>query len=85
LNGAISALVETKKNLDANVVAKQKAFGHTKKEIKEVRNKKKKLDIPILVDLENIFKKKNISAAVYHGGKLNGVDLGTLKYCSQYF
>jgi hypothetical protein len=74
LNGTISALVEAKKHLDENAVAKRKALGQAKKKFKEVRNKKKKIDTLILVDLENIFKKKNISAAAYHGGKLNGVD-----------
>jgi hypothetical protein len=39
-----------------------------------VRKKKKKLDTPILAHLENILRKRNICAAAYHGGKLNGVD-----------
>jgi len=38
------------------------------------RSDKKKIDTPILVDLENILRNKSISAAAYHGGKLNGVD-----------
>ena len=36
--------------------------------------KKKKLETPVLAEIENILKKRNISAAAYHGGKLNGVD-----------
>ena len=32
------------------------------------------METPVLIDLENILKEKNISAAAYHGGKLNGVD-----------
>jgi hypothetical protein len=31
------------------------------------------METPVLMDLENILKEKNISAAAYHGGKLNGV------------
>jgi hypothetical protein len=30
--------------------------------------------MPILAHLENILQKRNICAAAYHGGKLNGVD-----------
>jgi hypothetical protein len=41
LNVTISALVEAKKHLDANAVAKRKAFGQAKTEFKEVRNKKR--------------------------------------------
>jgi len=35
---------------------------------------KNKINTPISVDLENILQNQNISAAAYHGGKLNGVD-----------
>jgi hypothetical protein len=30
--------------------------------------------MPILAHLENILRKRNICAALYHGSKLNGVD-----------
>lgn len=50
------------------------SFGVPKKELKEVQKKKNKIDTPILVDLVNMLKKTNISAAAYHGGKLNGID-----------
>ncbi len=39
-----------------------------------MQKKKNKIDTPILVDLVNMLKKTNISAAAYHGGKLNGID-----------
>jgi len=32
------------------------------------------IDIPIFSHVENILKDHNISAAAYHGGKLNGID-----------
>ena len=45
-----------------------------KKHHQSVRGKKKKTDMPIFSHIENILKEFNISAAAYHGGKLNGVD-----------
>jgi hypothetical protein len=34
----------------------------------------KKNDLPVTTEIENILLQYNISAAAYHGGKLNGVD-----------
>jgi len=34
----------------------------------------KKIDLPVSAEIENILLQYNISAAAYHGGKLNGVD-----------
>jgi hypothetical protein len=34
----------------------------------------KKIDLPVTTEIENILLQYNISAAAYHGGKLNGVD-----------
>jgi len=45
-----------------------------RKNLKSVRAKKSKIDFPIFSKVENILKEYNISAALYHGGKLNMVD-----------
>jgi hypothetical protein len=50
------------------------ALQTAKKQHQSVRAKKKKMDMPIYSHVENILKDYNISAAAYHGGKLNGVD-----------
>jgi hypothetical protein len=49
-----------------------------KKELKKIQSDKKKIDLPVSAEIENIFLKYNISAAAYHGGKLNGV------HCREY-
>jgi hypothetical protein len=41
---------------------------------KRFKAKKKKIETPILAELENILLQHNISAAAYHGGKPNGVN-----------
>jgi hypothetical protein len=49
-----ASLLCVKKELELDVRAKRKTFGLAKKHLKEVRQKKNKIDTPILVDLENI-------------------------------
>jgi len=70
----IQTLLQEKKNLENNVKAMRAALQRAKKEHQSVRAKKKKMDMPIYSHVENILKEYNISAAAYHGGKLNGVD-----------
>ncbi len=36
--------------------------------------KKKKIEMPILTEMENMLMEHNIFTGAYHGGKLNGVD-----------
>lgn len=45
-----------------------------KKVLKIIQSDKKKIDLPISAEIENILLQYNVSAAAYHGGKLNGVD-----------
>jgi hypothetical protein len=42
--------------------------------LKNLQAQKKKIDLPVLAEIEKILLQYNISAAAYHGGKLNGVD-----------
>jgi hypothetical protein len=74
LDGSIQALVQQRKNLEADIGVKRKAFTAAKAKFKEVRAKKQKIETPILAEIENILLQHNITAAAYHGGKLNGVD-----------
>jgi hypothetical protein len=74
LGDQISLLVRQRKEVDAEVGTIKKKVTDAKADLKEVRKKKKKLDNPILAELENVLNKRNICAAAYHGGKLNGVD-----------
>ena len=74
LDGSIKALAEQRKTLESDVGVKRKALRAAKVTFKEIRAKKKKIETPVLAELENILLQHNISAAAYHGGKLNGVD-----------
>jgi len=74
LDGTIQALVHQRKALEADVVTKRKNLTAARAQFKEIRAKKKKMDTPILAEIENILLEHNICAAAYHGGKLNGVD-----------
>jgi len=59
-------------NLVANCLERRK------KELKKIQSDKKKIDLPVSAEIENTLLKYNISAAAYHGGKLNGV------HCREY-
>ncbi len=74
LDAGIQALVQQRKDFESDVTAKRKALAAAKVKFKEVRAKKKKLETPLLSEIQNTLLEHNISAAAYHGGKLNGVD-----------
>jgi hypothetical protein len=70
----ISELVEQRKRLEKDVSLKRKAVVDVKKDFQKIAKEKKKIDLPVSADIENILNRYNITAAAYHGGKLNGVD-----------
>jgi hypothetical protein len=74
LDGSIQALVQQRKALESDVGGKRKALMAAKPTFKEIQAKKKKIETPVLAELENILLQYNISAAAYHGGKFNGMD-----------
>ncbi len=57
-----------------NLSYSRKLLGEKKKELKQIQSDKKKIDLPVSAEIENILLKYNISAAAYHGGKLNSID-----------
>ncbi len=66
--------MQQRKDFESGVTAKRKSLAAAKVKFKEVRAKKKKIETPLLSEIENTLLEHNISAAAYHGGKLNGVD-----------
>jgi len=70
----IKTLLDEQINLEADIKLKKASLQKAKKELKSVREKKKKIDMPLFSQIENLLKEYNISAAAYHSGKLNGVD-----------
>jgi hypothetical protein len=68
------------------VSQKEKGSYSCKKELKSVhKKKKKKIDTPISVDMENILMEHNICAASYHGGDLMGWTAMSLISCIREF
>jgi hypothetical protein len=61
------------KQREAGVKAKRANYLSAKTSFKELRMKKTKSDRPVMVEVEDILEKFEISAAAYHGGDLNGV------------
>jgi hypothetical protein len=74
LDNSISALVAQWKQLEQDLSQKRKKLTEARAKFKDVWEKKKKAETPILAELENILLEHNINAAAYHGGKLNGVN-----------
>ena len=74
LDTMIAELVNNRKALETDVTLKRKALTTAKASLKAVREKKRKLEMPVFSDIENILLEYGITAAAYHGGKLNGVD-----------
>ncbi len=70
----IAELVNNRKALETDVTLKQKALTTAKASLKAVREKKRKVEMPVFSDIENILLEYGITAAAYHGGKLNGID-----------
>jgi hypothetical protein len=70
----IISLVQQKKNFEADLLEKRKNAATAKSELKQIRAKKLKVNMPVFADIENILLEFGITAAAYNGGKLNGVD-----------
>jgi hypothetical protein len=70
----IAEPVNNRKALETDVTLKRKALTTTKASLKAVREKKRKVEMPVFSDIENILLEYGITAAACHGGKLNGVD-----------
>jgi hypothetical protein len=73
LEDQISSLFKQRKDLDSEVEIKRKKLVDAKVDYKEVQKKKEARNFCSCWDRKHI-KKRNISAAAYHGGKLNGVN-----------
>jgi len=74
LDAVIAGMVQQRKNLEAEQSIKRKSSATARSQLKTIREAKRKQDIPVFADIENILLEYGISAAAYHGGKLNGVD-----------
>jgi hypothetical protein len=74
LEDEIKRLVDSRKLLEADVSLKKKSITEKKKVLQKIQGEKKKINTPVSAGIENILLQFNISAAAYHGGKLNGVD-----------
>jgi adenylosuccinate lyase len=70
----INQLVAERRQLEKAVQACKKDVTNKKTALKEATAKKQKIEKPIHVEIELLLNEYNISAAAYHGGKLNGVD-----------
>jgi hypothetical protein len=76
LDATIADLVRKRKDLEADLSLKRKCATKAKSYLKELREKKKKVETPVLFEIKNILPEFGIMAAAYHGGKLNlnGID-----------
>ena len=70
----ISSFIDNRKELELEISTKRRILGEKKKDVQNIQKEKKKIDRPVSAEIENILIQYNISAAAYHGGKLNGVD-----------
>ncbi len=69
----ISDMVKQRKDFDRDLQLKRKCASDAKGALKKLRESKNKMQMPVFAEIENIFLKFGITAAAYHGGKLNGV------------
>ncbi len=67
-------LTAEQQRLKLDVSMKREIFLEASKALKEIQQKKTKLDTPTVATIDNILLDYDISPAKYHGGKLNGVD-----------
>jgi hypothetical protein len=70
-----------RKWMETGITLKRKQVREKKKVLNKIRSDKKN-DLPVAEGIENILLQYNISAAAYHGGKLNGVDCQELIHLS---
>jgi len=74
LERQIDQLMAERKQMEKAVQSGKKEVTNKKAALKEAGAKKQKIEKPIHVEIELLLNEFNISAAAYHGGKLNGVD-----------
>lgn len=65
---------QQRKNIEADVALKRKSAANARVVLKGKREGKQKADMPVFSNFKNIWLEFGISAAAYHGRKLNGVD-----------
>jgi hypothetical protein len=73
-DGNITLMTDERKRMKKNLSYSGNLLEEKKKELKKIQSDKKKIDLPVSEEIENILLKYNISATAYHGGKLNSVD-----------
>jgi hypothetical protein len=74
LETQIDQLMDEKKLREKNVATGKKDLSSKMATLKSVTEKKSKIEKPIHTEIELLLSEYNISAAAFHGGKLNGVD-----------
>jgi hypothetical protein len=74
LETQIDQLMDEKKLREKTVSTCKKELSGKLATLKAITEKKSKIEKPIHAELELLLSEYNISAAAYHGGKLNGVD-----------
>jgi hypothetical protein len=74
LDTMIADIVRDRKALESDITLKRKAVTTAKASLKAIREKKRKVDMPVFSDIKNILLEYDITAAAYHGRKLNGID-----------
>jgi hypothetical protein len=74
LETQIDQLMDEKKLREKTVATCKKELSDKLATLKAITEKKSKIEKPIHAELEFLLSEYNISAAAYHGGKLNGVD-----------
>jgi hypothetical protein len=70
----ISDMVNHRKELEEDQSLKRKCAAKARSELKQIRENKKKVEMPVFAEIKNILLEFGITAAAYYGGKLNGVD-----------
>jgi hypothetical protein len=64
----ISDMVNHRKELEADQSLKRKCAAKARSELKQIRENKKKVEMPVFAEIENILLEFGITAAAYHGG-----------------
>jgi hypothetical protein len=80
LERRIDQLIADRRQMEKAVQAGKKEVTNKKAALKEAGAKKQKIEKPVHTEIELLLNKFNISAAAYHGGKLNGVDCRRLMH-----
>jgi hypothetical protein len=78
LERRIDQLIADRRQMKKAVLSGKKEVTNKMAALKEAGAKKQKIEKPMHAEIELLLNKFNISAAAYHGGKLNGVDFRRL-------